>query len=81
MRLNDARLRLAFARNYMREVQRDMAAKDIPAPDGNFAFQKALRAENFGLAEYSRVLQIFTDLMYVDEIPDEGDWRKAAGAE
>ena len=80
-RLDNALLRLRFAQNYMREVQRDVGAKDIPAADGRFAFQKALRAENLALAEYRRVLRIFRDLVVSGKTPDEEEWRKAAGAE
>ena len=79
-RVQDARLRLEFAQHYLREVQRDFGADDIPAADGNFAYQKALRAENFALAAYSRVLRVFTDLVVGGKIPGEGEWAKAAAA-
>ncbi len=70
-RLNTAKLRLDFARQYMKEVQRDRNSGDIPGPDGNFAYQKALRAENTALAEYNRVLRVFTKLVVDGKIPDE----------
>jgi hypothetical protein len=70
-RLTDAKLRLDSARNDVKEVQRDLPSDDIPAPDGRFAYSRALRAESFALAEYKRVLRIFTDLTRNGKIPDE----------
>jgi hypothetical protein len=73
-RVTDAKLRLDLARNYVKEVQRDLPRDDIPAPDGDYAYRKALHAENSALAEYKRVLRIFTDLTVNGKIPDEDDW-------
>lgn len=70
-RLKDAKLRLEFAYNYVKEVQKDLEAGGVPAPDGNFAFARAIKAENFALAEYNRVLRIFGDLLVQGKIPDE----------
>jgi len=75
-RLNDANLRLDFSRNFLKEVQRDSAAGGIPVPDQHYAYRKALRAERFALAEYSKVLRIFTDLVVNGTIPDEAEWMK-----
>jgi hypothetical protein len=47
-----------------------MILVENPTDDGNFALRKALRAENFALAEYHRVLTIFTDLVLRGKIPD-----------
>jgi hypothetical protein len=71
-RLQDARLRLEFAANYLKEVQGDIEADSVSVADGNFAFEKAVRAENSALAEYNRVLRIYTDLTVSGIIPDEG---------
>ena len=81
-RVRDAQLRLDFARNFVKEVQRDFPPDSVPSADGRFAFQKALRVENFALAEYRRVLRIFTDLALGGKTPDENAWwhRKAASA-
>lgn len=76
-RLSDAKLRLDFARHYMREVQREYPASDIPVPDHSFAFKKALKAENYALTEYERLLRIYTALTVDGVTPDEGDWLKA----
>lgn len=75
-RLRDAALRLEFARNFLKEVQQDFPSCDLPSADGRFAFQQALRAENNALAEYNRLLRIFTDLIVDGTIPDENDWLK-----
>jgi hypothetical protein len=79
-RVTDAKLRVDFAHLYLKEVQGDIAADAVPMADGNFAFQKALLAENFALAEYNRVLRIYTDLIAHGIIPDEDDWLKHKGA-
>ena len=81
-RLNDAKLRLDFARNYVADVQRDHPSGDIPESDYHFADQKALRSENLALEEYNRVLRIYPDLVVNGTIPEEADWqrRQAAGA-
>ena len=75
-RLGDSKLQLDFARNYLAEVQRDFPPDDT-SPDGQYALQHALRAENLALAEYRRVLRIYTDLVMEGKLPEEG--RKAAG--
>jgi len=40
-------------------------------PDGSFEYRKTLRAENIALAEYRRVLEIFTDLTVSGKRPPE----------
>ena len=70
-RMRDAQLRLDFARNYLKEVQRDFPSGTLPQLDGAFAHQKALRAENAALAEYHRVLRVYTDLVLHGTIPAE----------
>jgi hypothetical protein len=74
LRLQDAKLRLDFARHYAKEVQRDFPRGGTVSPDGQFAHQKAFRAENFALAHYRRVLGIYTDLVVGGQIPDEDEW-------
>lgn len=71
LRLSNARLRVQFARSYVKEVQRDLAEGAVPSADGNFSFERAIRAENMALAEYNRVLRIFTDLVLRRILPDE----------
>ena len=69
-RLADARLRLDFATSYVNEVQQDFAL-DEPSPDGQLAYERAVRAQNAALAEYNRVLRTFSDLVIDGKIPDE----------
>ena len=73
-RLDDAKLRVDFARQYKKEVERDFPVGSIPTADGNFAFHRALRAENVALAEYNRVLRIYGHLILHGEVPDEGNF-------
>ena len=70
-RLQDAKLRHAFACNVRQEVQRDLQHGEVPSADRNFALERALRAENRALAEYDRVLRIFAALVVAGKIPDE----------
>ena len=60
-RLRDAKLAVDFARSYFKEVQKDYPS--LPPSDGQYALQHAVRAENFALQEYNRVLGIYTNLM------------------
>lgn len=48
-----------------------MDVGDVPSPDGQYAYQGALRAENAAFAEYSRVLRIFSDLVLHGKMPEE----------
>ena len=70
-RVQDARLRLQFARTYVKEVQRDLEQGAVASADGHFAFQRAIRAEYIALSEYNRVLRVYTDLLVAGKIPDE----------
>jgi len=79
-RLEDAKLRVIFARNWVNEVHRDLPSPDIPAVDGNLMLQRAIRAENEALQEYNRVLRIFMDLVVDGIIPEEPGWHKRQAA-
>ena len=76
-RLKDAALRVDFARNYVKEVQRDFPADTLPSTDGRY-LQRALHAQTLALKEYQRVLRIYTDLVVHGKIPDEAHWPRAA---
>ena len=76
-RVNEARARLQFARNFVKEVQGDLKSGVVAGSDASLAFQRALRAETFALAEYHRVLRLFTALVVEGKIPDESEWLKA----
>ena len=79
-RVENAKLRVDFAQNRVKEVHREFPAPDIPPADGDFAFQKAIDAENAALREFDRVLRIFTDLVVRGIIPDESEWVKRQAA-
>ena len=68
-RVRDVRLRLDFARNYLAEIQKDVKAGGIPRADGDFAYRNAIRAEREALAEYRKMLKIFTDLTLHGRFP------------
>ena len=68
-RLTDSRLRLQLAQNYVREVHADRRA--LPAPDGDYAWRRALRMESLALKHYRNVLKIFTDFVVRGKIPEE----------
>jgi len=72
-RVEDAGLRLDFARNFADEVQRDVAADAVPAADSAFSYQRALRAEKVAAVEFGRVLLIYADLVVNGKPPGEGD--------
>lgn len=79
-RLNDAKLRLDFTRNYLQEVRQDYSAGSIPENVEHAAHEQALRAEEVALAEYSQVLRIYDDLTTRGIIPDEDEWLRSASA-
>ena len=66
-RLNDAKLRVDFASNYVKEVQRDL--ETLSPADGDLAMERAIRAQNLALSECNRILRIFTDLVVEGKIP------------
>lgn len=70
-RLNNLKLRLQFARNYMLEARRDFSTGEISLDVERFAYTAALRSETSALVEYDRVLRIYADLMARDIIPEE----------
>ena len=70
-RLRDAKLQLDFAIRYATEVKEDCIAGNLPAPDGDYAYQRALRAEHRARVEYQRVLKIAHDLVLDGKLPDE----------
>ena len=75
-RMREAELRLGNAREFVKEIQRDFPRGEIPSPDGNFAFYKAIRAESAALRDYFHVLEVFTALVLHGKTPDEQDWLK-----
>jgi len=66
-RVRDARIRLDFSRSYLDEVRQDRRSE----ADGDYAYRRALRADRDALAEFRRVLRIFTELVVHGEVPNE----------
>jgi hypothetical protein len=64
-----ARLQLDLCRLYVKQMQALAAA--IPPEDGGYALQKALRSERSALAEYTRVLGIYSNLVVYGKLPDQ----------
>jgi hypothetical protein len=73
-RLKHAVLRLEFAKNHVAEVHREILQSAVPMLDANSTYQAALRAEGVALAEYERVLRIFTALVVDGKTPEKSDW-------
>jgi len=71
LRLKTAEVHYAYAREKLRNVLKTLPPGDTPSPDGSYAYQQALRAENIALSEYTRVLRIFTDLVVRSKIPEQ----------
>ena len=78
-RVQEAKLRLDFARNYAREVQQDLQAGVIHPADGEFARRRALEGESAALANYQKVLRIYDDLLVHGKIPDDDSKSESAG--
>jgi hypothetical protein len=74
-RLDDAKVRAYRAHQRLEEIERDISSGAMNSMDGQFAFEKAIRTENLALAEYNRVLSIFSDLILRGIIPAENTWR------
>lgn len=70
-RLANVRLRFDLARNHTNEIHRDRRSGALPSPDGSLVYQQAVGEETMALAEYRRVLRVFTSLVLRGEIPDE----------
>lgn len=80
-RLNDARLRVEFARNFVKEIQSDFGERT--SPDGTYALERALRAERRARREYERIQAILVELVMDGRLPDDDAWpfHRAAGEE
>jgi hypothetical protein len=48
---------------------------DAPVPDGEFGFRRALQAETAALAEYRRILIIFSNLILHGTLPEDSGQR------
>ena len=64
-RLNDVRLRLDFARNYVEEIER-IPSRDAPL---QAELREAQTAKHTARQEYYRVLELYRDLIVRGRIP------------
>ena len=53
------------------KVQGDYKARDLLSPDGEYALQQALRAENEARARYMTVLETYTHVLVHGELPGD----------
>ena len=74
-RLQEAQLRLDFARNFLKEVQQDFPLSE-PSTDGRYAYRRAIRLERLALQEYRHIQRILHDLVVNGKVPDEKEWRR-----
>ena len=58
-RIKDARLRLIAAQNYTKCVLAD----GLDGPDGSYASQRAIQAENEALRDYAGVLREYSECL------------------
>jgi hypothetical protein len=69
-RLEDAKLQLDLAHNYVREVTGDLKAGAVPPPDGNFAYRHALQAEALAAENYLKILNRYKAILLEGSVPD-----------
>ena len=79
-RMENAKLRLDFAINYLKEIEDDRRAGRALATDLDF-HRLAVRAETQAREEYERISRIYEDLVCQGKIPEdeEGPESLAAG--
>src|SRR5262245_41161477 len=68
VQIANTRYRLAVTPLRLLESQRKNQL--MPEPDGSLAWRQALQAERLALAEYRKVLRMFTDLTVRSKIPE-----------
>ena len=69
-RVNEARVRYARCSLDLREVAAEVRGELLPIEDGTCLLRKALKCQHAALAEYMRVLHIFTGLVMDGKIPE-----------
>jgi hypothetical protein len=57
--LVDAKLRLDFAWNYLREVREDMHNGGVSSPDREYAYEHAVKGHDVALIAYTEALNRF----------------------
>jgi hypothetical protein len=80
-RLENSRIRLDFARNYVHEIESDLRSGAKVRADCEEEYRRALRAKLVAAEEYFKVLKMFTNLVVDGISPVEDTERpKAKGA-
>ena len=70
-RLKEAKAQLNLASRQVQELKEDCMAGNLPAPNGEFAYRRAIREENQLRREYLRILRLVHDLVMDGEVPEE----------
>lgn len=68
-RLRDSKLRLDVCRLYVKQMQ--AAVADIPPTDDGYTYRRALQSERSAVAQYTRTLRIYSDLVVYGRVPAE----------
>ncbi len=77
-RLAEVKTRFDAARERTNSIVRKIPLADRSS-ESRYAYQRAVRLENAALAEYNRVLRIYTELIDRGTVPDEDDWQRRQG--
>lgn len=72
-RLEDAKLQLDLAHNYVREITEDLKDGVVSEPDGNLAYRHALRAEDLAAQNYLNILNRYKATVLAGQPPDGAD--------
>jgi len=68
-RLEDAKLRMDFAHNYLNEIRQDRAAGALPSPDGQHAHLRALNEQQVAVKNYFSALEDFRAALSLEKSP------------
>jgi hypothetical protein len=70
-RFTDAKLRLDFARAFVKDSLEDCESGTIPSSDAVRAYRRALNRERDALAEFDRIAEVLKNLILHHTVPDE----------
>jgi hypothetical protein len=70
-RLTAAEAHYRFAATQFDKLVTEQRARTLPVPDGSYAIRRAMEIQSEALAEYMRVLGIFTELIVSNKIPQD----------
>lgn len=75
--VQDAKLRLDFAVNYLKEVEEDGRSQLMPASESDLALQLAIKAEREARVVYLKTLKVYEDLLIGGKLPNEKEQAKS----